>query len=342
MEQLTIPKEKLPEMLDKLAREVKIFAPVEENGYASLLQIEKAEDMNLDFLLPRVPAKKLVFDQTETLFKFKPGKKGEIISREFPKEESAVFGIRPCDARSFFILDPVFRGDFKDPLYSTRRDNNVLIGLSCNNPEINCFCTTFGDSPTSTENVDILFTDLGDKYFVEVISEKGKNLISKVKGFFSSASKADEDGKKNVEKEAIEAIARHMKLDNVVINLDKLFDHELWHNTAFKCIGCGICTYLCPTCHCFDIQDESTLREGARIRIWDSCMNPEYTHHASGHNPRPARMNRVRNRVYHKFSYLPKNTEIFGCTGCGRCIDYCPVNIDIIDVIEKVGEIKVD
>ena len=129
-----------------------------------------------------------------------------------------------------------------------------------------------------------------------------------------------------------------MDLDGIVLKLDKMFDHELWHNTAMKCIGCGICTYLCPTCHCFDMQDESTLDEGARIRVWDSCMYPEYTHHASGHNPRPARMNRVRNRVYHKFSYFPKNSNVTACTGCGRCIGYCPANIDIIDVIAKVGE----
>ncbi len=342
MEQLIIPKEKLLTMLDELAKEYNLIAPVEENDYSTFLQIEKAEEMNLDFLLSRIPAKKLLFDQTETLFKFKPGKKGEIISREFSKEESVVFGIRPCDARSFSILDPVFQGDFKDPIYNTNRTNNIFLGLSCNKPDINCFCTSFDDSPASANNVDILFTDLGDNYFVEVVTERGKSLISKVNKLFSTGSKSDEEAKNDIEKKAIDSITRQMKLDGVVLNLDKMFDHEIWHNTAFKCIGCGICTYLCPTCHCFDIQDESTLREGARVRIWDSCMNPEYTHHASGHNPRPARMNRVRNRVYHKFSYFPKNSEIFACTGCGRCIDYCPVNIDIIDTISKVGEIKID
>ena len=247
MEQLTLAKEKVPEMINKLAKEINVIAPVEENGYTSFLQIQKAEDMNLEFLLPRVPAKKLVFEQTETLFKFKPGKKGQIISREFPKEETAVFGIRPCDARSFFILDPVFRGDYKDPMYDTKRENNILIGLSCNKPDINCFCTTFDDSPASADNVDILFTDLGDKYFVEVVTEKGKTVIEKVKGLFTSASKTDEEGKKKVEKEAIDSMARQMKLDKVVLNLDKMFDHELWHNTAFKCIGCGICVKACPS-----------------------------------------------------------------------------------------------
>jgi ferredoxin len=131
-----------------------------------------------------------------------------------------------------------------------------------------------------------------------------------------------------------------MKLSEVAEKLDGMFEHPIWYESARKCIGCGTCTYLCPTCHCFDMQDESTLSKGARIRVWDSCMYPEYTHHASGHNPRPARMNRVRNRVYHKFNYFPKNAEEFGCTGCGRCIEYCSANIDIIEIINKIGEIE--
>jgi len=338
MENLVIKSEKLLEMIEKIIKDYKVFAPVEENEYSTFKQIEKAEEMNLEYLLPRIPTKSIFFKQTETLFKFSPGRKGVIKPIEIPKEEYVIFGIRPCDARSFTMLDPVFQGDYKDPFYNSKRENATLIGLSCNQPEINCFCTSFDDSPASSKNVDILFTDISEKYFVEIVTEKGEKLISKIKALFESASKEDEDAKKKVEEEAIKSITRKMDLDGIVLKLDKMFDHELWHNTAMKCIGCGICTYLCPTCHCFDMQDESTLDEGARIRVWDSCMYPEYTHHASGHNPRPARMNRVRNRVYHKFSYFPKNSNVTACTGCGRCIDYCPANIDIIDVIAKVGE----
>jgi ferredoxin len=338
MDNLVIKSEKLPEMIEKIAKDFRVFAPVEENEYSTFIQIEKAEDINLEYLLPRVPTKSIFFKQTETLFKFKPGRKGDVKPIELPYEENVIFGIRPCDARSFTMLDPVFQGDFKDPFYNSKRENAIFIGLSCNQPEINCFCTSFDDSPTSSKNVDILFTDIGENYHVEVVTEKGEKLIGKIKSLFDSASKDDEEAKKKVEEEATKLITRNMDLEGIVLKLDKMFDHELWHNTAFKCIGCGICTYLCPTCHCFDMQDESTLKEGARIRVWDSCMYPEYTNHASGHNPRPARMNRVRNRVYHKFSYFPKNSDVTACTGCGRCIDYCPVNIDIIDVISKVGE----
>ena len=338
MENLVIKSEKLPEMINKLIKDYLVFAPIEENEYSTFKQINKAEEMSLEFLLPRVPTKALFFEQTETLFKFTPGRKGDIKPIEFPDKERVIIGIRPCDARSFTMLDPVFQGDFKDPLYNSKRKNAILIGLSCNKPEINCFCTSFDDSPASSKNVDILLTDINEKYFVEIVTEKGEKLISKIKTFFESASKEDEEARNKVEEQAIKSITRKMDLDGIVLKLDEMFDHELWYNTAMKCIGCGICTYLCPTCHCFDMQDESTLDEGARIRVWDSCMFPEYTNHASGHNPRPARMNRVRNRVYHKFSYFPKNSNVTACTGCGRCIDYCPVNIDIIDVIAKVGE----
>jgi heterodisulfide reductase subunit C len=131
-----------------------------------------------------------------------------------------------------------------------------------------------------------------------------------------------------------------MKTEGISEKLDKIFEDKLWRDISLKCLSCGICTYLCPTCHCFDMQDETTLKNGARVRVWDTCMNPEYTIHASGHNPRPTRMNRTRNRVYHKFSYIPKNHKVIACVGCGRCINECPVNIDIIDVIEQAREVK--
>ena len=340
MENLILNKEKLPELISKLSSEHTLYGPTEEDGLLQFKQIKNHNELNLDILLTRVSPKSIIFKQTKTLFTFKPGRKGSVKSSDIEVEKSVVFAIRPCDARSFSILDPVFNGDFEDPFYISKRNNTILIGLTCNKPDSNCFCTSFKDSPGSTENVDLLFTDLDDKYYVEIVTEKGKNLLEAVKDLFNNSSKKEESSKNDIERHAIESISRKMNLDDIVLKLDKIFNHELWHNTALKCIGCGICTYLCPTCHCFDMQDESTLREGARVRLWDSCMYPEYTLHASGHNPRDVRTSRVRNRVYHKFSYFPKNDDVIACTGCARCIDYCPVNIDIIDVIDKVEVIS--
>lgn len=287
-----------------------------------------------------VPPKGLLFKQTETLFKFTLGKTGEIDPIGFPEEKRVIFGIRPCDAKSLDILDPVFKGDYNDPYYLTNRENTILVGLSCNKPGVNCFCTSFNNGPASAENVDILLTDIAGKYYVEVKSDKGKQLTESMKKLFTPAKKEDRKKKKEVEKKAIDAIIRHMNVNGIADKLDKIFDDIFWKRTAMKCLGCGICTYLCPTCHCFDIQDENTLTNGARVRVWDSCMYPEYTLQASGYNPRAERMNRVRNRVYHKYSYYPKNYDMTACVGCGRCIDNCPANIDIIYIINKAKEIQ--
>jgi len=345
MENLVMSKEKLPEMLTEIASKYALFGPIEENGFTSFKQISNSQEINLDYLLSRISPKSLIFQQTETLFTFSKGKEVKVNTLKTDEAKRVIFGIRPCDARGYSILDPVFEGkkegDYKDPFYTKKRNRSTLIGLSCNKPDVNCFCTSFDDSPASMKNVDILFTDIGEKYLIDIVTEKGKELIENLSNLFSKASEEDGELRKKVEQDAIDTITRHMNTEGVVEKLDKMFDHELWQKTAMRCVGCGICTFLCPTCHCFDMQDEATLKEGARIRVWDSCMYPEYTMHASGHNPRPARMNRVRNRIYHKFNYFPKNDKIFACTGCGRCIDYCPVNIDIIDVIAKVKEVKI-
>ncbi len=339
MDKMIISKSDLSKFVTEIIKKNNVFAPVKSDDTILFGQITKPSEMNLDFCNSHVPPKKLLFHQTETMFKFTPGKKAKIEPINID-EKKVVFGIRPCDAKSLTILDHAFKGEYEDPYFLNRRKNTVLIGLSCNEPALNCFCTSFDDSPASSKYVDILLTDIGDKYYVEVNSDKGKQLIKDISKVFKSATENDTKKKKEVEKKTIDMILRHQKTEGIVEKLDKIFENPYWKEIAFKCIGCGTCTYLCPTCHCFDIQDESMLTKGARIRVWDTCMNPEYTLQASGYNPRPARTNRVRNRVYHKYNYYPKNFDVIACVGCGRCIDLCPVNIDIIDVVTRAGEVK--
>ena len=339
MDKLLLSKGNLAKFITELIKKNKVYAPVKSNDIILFEQINKPSEMNLDFCKTQVPPKKLLFHQTETLFKFTPGTKAKIESTEID-EKKVIFGIRPCDAKSIAILDHAFQGDYNDPYFLTKRKNTVLVGLSCNKPELNCFCTSFDDSPVSSKYVDILLTDIGENFYVEVTSDKGKQLAKGLSTLFKPAKESDAKKKKEIEKKAVDMISRHQKTNGISEKLDKIFDNPFWKEIAFKCVGCGTCTYLCPTCHCFDIQDESTLTKGARVRVWDTCMNPEYTLHASGHNPRPSRMNRTRNRVYHKFNYYPKNYNIIACVGCGRCINDCPVNIDIIDIIDQAREVE--
>jgi len=342
MDRFVLSKEKTPKFITEIIAKYNVFAPVENEGITLFKQIKNPSEINLEFSNSKVPPKALLFKQTETLFKFTPGVKGKIDPMDTNGGKTVVFGIRPCDAKSFAILDHVFKGDYEDPYYLTKRENTILVGLGCTHPDVNCFCTSFDDGgPVSAEYVDVLLTDIGDKYFVEVKSDKGKHLTKTMNKLLIPATEKDGKKKNEVEKKAVDIITRHTKTDGIVDKLDKIFDNPFWKNIAIKCLGCGTCTYLCPTCHCFDIQDETTMSEGARIRVWDTCMNPEYTLQASGYNPRPERMNRVRNRVYHKYNYYPKNYDIIACVGCGRCIDNCPVNIDIIDVVTEAGEVKV-
>jgi len=341
MDKLILPKSKMPDFINEMVSSYPVFAPVENDGVALFKQIKNHSEMNLNFSNSTIPPKSLLFKQTETLFKFIPGKSAKIDPIDISNGKTVIFGIRPCDAKSLDILDHVFKDDYEDPYYLTRRKNTVLVGLSCIQPDVNCFCTSFDGSPASAEHVDILFTEIGEKYYVEVKSDKGEQLVKNMKKLFTSATEKDSRKKKEIVKKSEDAITRNMKTDGITDKLDEIFSNSLWQKISMKCLGCGICTYLCPTCHCFDIQDESTLTKGARVRVWDTCMNPEYTLQASDYNPRPTRMNRIRNRVYHKFNYYPKNYDIIACVGCGRCINNCPVNIDIIDVISKAREIKI-
>ena len=254
------------------------------------------------------------------------------------QEGGVIFGIRPCDAKSVQLLKKVFEKDYRDPYFLQREENLLKIGLACMIPGENCFCTSLDLGPFSNEGLDLLFVDIGEKYYVEVKSDKGRQLIANMKELLKPATQKDREKRKEVEEKAVASIVRHMDIEGMVDKLDRIFENTLWRTFAMRCLGCGVCTYLCPTCHCFDLQDESTLMRGARVRIWDSCMYPEYTIHTSGHNPRPTRMNRVRNRVYHKFKYYHDNFDVHLCVGCGRCVDRCPVNIDIIDIVSKVVE----
>ena len=253
-----------------------------------------------------------------------------------------LFGVRPCDASSMAIIDTLFSWDYIDNYYVNRRNNATVISLCCTLPDMpqkNCFCTSVGGSPYGKEGSDMLWTDIGDSYLVESLSDKGKKILYGGKNLFKDATTDHKKKAQVVQKEAEKSIERKLDRNGISDALEKTFDSEYWDEFPKRCLGCGICTLLCPTCHCFDINDIVSKGKGWRERTWDSCQYPYYTLHASGHNPRPVKKHRQRNRIYHKFLYMDKNLDVLGCVGCGRCISKCPVNIDIIEVIESAKEV---
>jgi ferredoxin len=329
----TLPKDKLPDFLSALS-DYEIWAPVKKGPATLFDRLDDLKDVDLDLENQPVISKKAVFPQSEPLFTY--DRKGEVTEPDLDsRKDTLVFGLRPCDARSFTLLDPVFEGDVPDPYYHARRSKTALLGIACTDPFVNCFCTSIGGSPFSKEGLDLLFIDNGDSFTVEVITETGKEITGKASSLLSPASA---ESSEQLAQAATDKINRHIDLTGIPEKLASLFEHPVWKEFASKCIGCGICTYSCPTCYCFDMQDETTLKQGRRVRTWDSCMFAEYTLHASGHNPRATRTERFRNRIYHKFKFNVDNFNSYSCVGCGRCISLCPVNIDLIDYLSRVKE----
>jgi len=226
-------------------------------------------------------------------------------------------------------------GEHKDLHYSGKRRNTTIVGLACNHPLSTCFCTSIGGSPFGKEGVDLLLQDVNDKYLIETVSEKGEKLIEKFP-WLKDAEKADIEKAKRLSKDAEKAIRSKVSVEGVSEKLDRMFDDPLWDQIHQKCVGCGVCTFLCPTCCCFDVLDEET-EEGKRVRIWDSCQFPCFTLQASGHNPRPTGKERMRQRIMHKFNYFVKNFGEIFCMGCGRCVRECPVNLDIREIIREIS-----
>lgn len=335
MDSMKLNKDKLNDFLAQLGKE-EVYAPQKEGESLKFLPLAEGGKLELDISNTIVPPKSVVFPQTETLFQYQQGKTGMYTPGE--EEERVLFGVRPCDARAMVIVDRLFSWDVDDPYYLEKRNKTTVVGLACLEPCVNCFCTSVGGAPASTEGLDVLMTDLGEIYLLQFISEKGERLGEKVGDLLEKATGEDVKSAQKIHEEANRKVKRSIDSAGVPEGLPGLWEHDLWREVSEPCLGCGICTYLCPTCHCFDIQDELEGFDGRRCRMWDSCMFKEYTLHASGHNPRPSRRERIRNRINHKYSYYVDKFGVIACVGCGRCINLCPVNIDILNILSKVKE----
>ncbi|MHA1763879.1 MAG: 4Fe-4S dicluster domain-containing protein [Promethearchaeota archaeon] len=343
MKKKILLKENVGKMIEALKEEYTIFAPVIEEGNVFFKKVSSGEEIALDYLNSKIPPKEVLFPKVETLFEFKQvGDDIEIIPPKLEEKKTIIFGIRPCDAHSLKLMHMFFGfGEFKDELFLKKWDNTILMGMACNHPRSTCFCTSLQGHPFNKEDVDIFLVDLGKRYLVEGITEKGNEVLGKIKGL-GHAREEDLEKALELSTQAELAMKPLVDLGKVPEILNSNFDHPIWKEISYTCLSCGSCVFLCPTCHCFDVIDENDQynKRGRRIRIWDTCQFKLYTQHTSGHNPRPTKVERYRNRILHKYCYYPNNYDLIGCVGCGRCIEYCPVNNDIREIIKSFIEIE--
>ncbi len=330
-----LKKEKWPEFIQKLATKV-VLTPQGDAEKERFMPLQDGQVPDMEYGNTSIPPKGAVFPQTETMFRFTLGKNEMEESK--PAQEIILLGVRPCDARALTIIDKLFEWDQDDPYYIKRRELLTTIGFSCREPGLNCFCTSVNGGPFSTDDLDILVTDIGDDYLLDIITDKGKEIVTLSDDLLTDTGSDDLKKRDELKSQAEKKIQRKVDHQGIPSGLPGLWESPIWKEVSAACLGCGTCTFLCPTCHCFDIQDETEGFAARRCRTWDSCMFEEYTLHTSGHNPRPTRSERTRNRINHKYSYYVKKFDVIACVGCGRCINLCPVNIDIVNILRQVKE----
>lgn len=311
-----------------------VFAPVKENTQVVFNVINSLAEMTEDYIVTNQSPKSVAFPKIEKLMDYEITQfwvtNTGVNTAIFP--EIVVLGSRPCDAFGFESLTAIFNWDYKDLLYNKRLEKTVLIGISCAQKDDYCFCTSVNGGPGNTRGSDILLTKFeGGDYLAEIITEKGVALVTKYADLFETDPSIDKE-------KYLADVPVKFDTDTVVKKSTAMFEHPIWLEQSLRCIGCGACAYVCPTCACFDIQDEAKVTHGDRVRCWDSCGFGLFTMHTTGHNPREVQSQRWRQRVLHKFSYMPDRLNVVGCIGCGRCGRACPVDMNLSEHLVNIAE----
>ena len=340
---LSIAKDKIDSLFELIGSKQPLYLPVDNNsGKADFQRWEKGTKLSESLKTTR-SAKDFFFPKTEHMVSYElNGKEVKVVDPRKEVEDFVIFGVRACDARGFEVIDGVYLNmDPVDSYYKNRRDHGTVIVLACNEPAKTCFCPTFGiDASQSTPSGDVSCWLADGKYYFQANTDKGKKFVENAKSVLvDAADAAVEEAKKDI-KAKVEA-QPFAKMDLSKFqgkDMLKIFNSKIWDKVAEPCVGCGTCTYVCPTCMCFDVRDFDTGNGVRQIRCWDSCMHNDFTQMAA-ENPRHTQKERSRQRFMHKLMYYPMaHNDMFSCTGCGRCVENCPVNMNIVKVIKAVNE----
>ena len=336
---LKIAKERLNELYAKINESMGVYIPVKKAGEVNYAVWSEGKEVSLETLKTVKSPKNMFFPQTENMMKFKTeGKTLSVENMNFEKRPFVLFGVKACDYKAIEVLDKVFLAEPVDTYYKARRDATTIVTLACSKPEESCFCGAFGIDAVAPEG-DVT-TWLDEKYlYWQANTEKGETLTEAVKALFEKGGEEEVSAQQEKTREILAKLP-FAALDLSRFkpeNLNELFEAKEWAEMSEACLGCGTCTFVCPTCQCFDIRDFKTNEGVLRYRCWDSCMYSDFTLMAHG-NSRTTQMQRFRQRFMHKLVYYPsQNDGLYSCVGCGRCVNKCPQRLNIVKVIKTLG-----
>jgi sulfhydrogenase subunit beta (sulfur reductase) len=336
MKILKIPKPNLDLFMAVLPAFGEVHAPVKRGEGFVFAQPSRWSDVQMKYPRTILPPKKFLLPPREVTFVFNPQEGYRDLVAEAAKP-IVLFGVHPYDIFGLNILDRVFaQGKYVDPYYLARRQSTIIIGVDFE-PDDKHFAYSM-NADFVESGFDLFFSDIGDDYLVLVGTSRGDDIVLMSGCLLQEPTEADYAEYKRRSGLRRSAYKTRLELGELPEILEMEYHSKIWDEMGERCLSCGSCSAVCPTCYCFDINDDLELvgRAGSRIRSWDSCLFKTHALVAGGENFRSSRASRIKFRYYHKQRGFVAEYGRPSCVGCGRCVTTCPAKIDIVTVIETI------